>query len=118
MALMLPPHCGVLFNPAAATFLNAAKRHRNMIICLKLQFIISFLRLRHGQSHPAHSYRIKPGFSFDVSGFFTTNRMVYFKRQLSEAISSGITIDRSTVLHSADRGENPHSRAFSFLIIK
>jgi hypothetical protein len=54
----------------AATFPHATKRHRNMIICLKLQFIISFSRLRHGQSHPVHGYRIKPGFSFDVSDFY------------------------------------------------
>jgi hypothetical protein len=53
-------------------------------------FVISFPRLRHGQSHPAHSYRIKPGFSFDVSGFLQPTGWF---------ISSGITNNRLTVRH-------------------
>jgi hypothetical protein len=44
--------------------------NRNHISVLHLSFIVSFLRLRRGQSHPAHSYRVNPGFSFYVSGFY------------------------------------------------
>jgi hypothetical protein len=33
-------------------------------------FIVSFSWLRHGQSHPVHGCRIKPGISSYVSGSF------------------------------------------------
>jgi hypothetical protein len=44
--------------------------------------ITSLSRLRRGQSHPAHGCRIKPGFSFYVSGtILKPTGPVYFKRQ-------------------------------------
>jgi hypothetical protein len=43
--------------------------------------VISFSRLRRGQPHPVHAYRIKPG-NYKLPG-----------------VSSGNTIDRSAALH-------------------